>query len=104
MTQLNNEAFSEELCLFRKYAFEFGQSNDMEAYELMMKCQVNLHALYEAAKADSEREGWVSVPIEPTEEMIDAAFVFLKDGGVENIDGDDIRGAIRHANYSAPKE
>jgi hypothetical protein len=51
-----------------------------------------------------QREGWVSVPIEPTEEMIDAAFVFLKDGGVENIDGDDIRGAIRHANYSAPKE
>ena len=51
-----------------------------------------------------QREGWVSVPIEPTEEMIDAAFVFLKDGGVENIDGDDIRGAIRYANYSAPKE
>ena len=51
-----------------------------------------------------QREGWVSVPIEPTEEMIDAAFVFLKDGGVDNIDGDDIRGAIRYAIQAAPKE
>ena len=51
-----------------------------------------------------QREGWVSVPIEPTNEMIDAAFVFLKDGGVENIDGDDIRGAIRYAIQAAPKE
>ena len=51
-----------------------------------------------------QREGWASVPIEPTWEMIDAAFVFLKDGGVENIDGDDIRGAIRFAILSAPKE
>ena len=51
-----------------------------------------------------QREGWVSVPIEPAEEMIDAAFVFLKDGGVENIDGDDIRGAIRYAIQAAPTD
>lgn len=55
--------------------------------------------MYEVAPV--QREGWVSVPIEPTEEMIDAAFVFLKDGGVENIDGDDIRGAIRYAIQAA---
>ena len=43
------DAFKEELSLFRKYAYEFGQTDDIETYELMMKCQVNLHVLYVAA-------------------------------------------------------
>jgi hypothetical protein len=51
-----NKAFTEELSLFRKYAYEFGQNNNIETYELMMKCQQNLHTLYEAQDQSSEIE------------------------------------------------
>lgn len=51
-----------------------------------------------------QREGWVSVPIEPTEEMIAVAFEHLIRCDVENVDGDDIRSAIRYAIQAAPTD
>ena len=51
-----------------------------------------------------QREGWVSVPIEPTEKMIAVAFEHLIRCDVENVDGDDIRSAIRYAVQAAPTD
>ncbi len=51
-----------------------------------------------------QRDGWVSVPIEPTEEMIAVAFEHLILCNVENVDGDDIRSAIRYAVQAAPTD
>jgi len=47
-------------------------------------------------------DGWVAVPAEPTEKMIAVVFEYLIRCDVENVDGDDIRGALRCAIQAAP--
>lgn len=47
--------FSEEVSLLRKYSYEFGKSNDMETYKLIILARVALHKMFDDQQAEIQR-------------------------------------------------